>query len=64
MLYVYIINIIIYSDTRLVLGSIPVQFSYLGYRNIRIILIFEGFSLFPVILVRFFGSSFFRTCLD
>ena len=59
MLYVYIINIFIYSGTRLVLGSIPVQFSYFRYRNIRIIQIFEGFSLFPVILVRLFGSSFF-----
>ena len=60
MLYVYIINIFIYSGTRSVLGSVPVRFSYFGYKNIGNVRIFEGIGLVPVsgISVRFrFGSS-------
>ena len=59
MLYVYIINIFIYSGTRSVLGSVP-GFGYFGYKNIGTVRIFEGISPVSVsgILVRFrFGSS-------
>ena len=61
MLYVYIINIFIYSGTRSVFGSVLVQFGYFGYRNIETIRIFEGLTPVPVsgISVRFFGSGFF-----
>ena len=60
MLYVYIINIFIYSGTRSVLGSVPVRFGYFGYKNIGTVRIFEGIGPVPVsgISVRFrFGSS-------
>ena len=56
MLYVYIINIFIYWDTR----SVPIRFGYFGYKNIETIRIFEGIGPVPIlgILVRFrFGSS-------
>jgi len=60
MLYVYIINIFIYSGTRLVFGSVPVRFGYFGYKNMGIVRVFEGIG--PVLVldisVRFqFGSS-------
>ena len=60
MLYVYIINIFIYSGTRLVLGSVPVWFGYFGYKNIGTVRVFEGIGPVPVsgISVWFrFGSS-------
>ena len=60
MLYVYIINIFIYSGTRSVLGSVPVRFGYFGYKNIGTVRVFEGIGPVPVsgISVRFrFGSS-------
>ena len=58
MLYVYIINIFIYSDTRLVLSSVLVRFGYFRYKNIGTVRIFEGISLISGITVRFrFGSS-------
>ena len=63
MLYVYIINIFIYSGTRSVLGSVPVRFGYFGYKNIGTVRIFEGISPVPVlgisVPVRFFGSGYF-----
>ena len=59
MLYVYIINIVIYSDTRSVLGSIQIRFGYFGYKNIGTVQIFKGLS--PVLVlgisVRFWFSS-------
>lgn len=60
MLYVYIINIFIYSGTHSVLGSVPVRFGYFEYKNIGTVQVFESISLVPVsgISVRFrFGSS-------
>ena len=60
MLYVYIINIFIYSGTCSVLGSVPVRFGYFGYKNIGTVRVFEGIGPVPVsgISVRFrFGSS-------
>jgi len=60
MLYVYIINIFIYSDTRSVLGSIPVRFGYFRYKNIGTVRVFEDIGPVPVsgISVWFrFGSS-------
>ena len=60
MLYVYIINIFIYSGTRSVFGSILVRFGYFRYKNIETVRVFEGIDLVPVlgILVRFrFGFS-------
>lgn len=60
MLYVYIINIFIYSGTRSVLGSVPVRFGYFGYKNIGTVRVFKGIGPVPVsgISVRFrFGSS-------
>ena len=57
MLYVYIINSVIYPGTRLILGSVSVWF---GYINIETVRIFEGLSPVPVsgTSVRFrFGSS-------
>ena len=48
MLYEYIINIFIYSGTRLVFGSVPVRFGYFGYKNIRTIRVFEGTGPVPV----------------
>ena len=45
MLYVYIINSVIYSDTRLVLGSVSVWF---GYINIGTVQIFKGLGPVPV----------------
>ena len=60
MLYVYIINIFIYSGTRSVLGSVLVRFGYFGYKNIGTVRVFEGISpiLVSGISVRFrFGSS-------
>jgi len=58
MLYVYIINIFIYSGTHLVFGSVPVRLSYFRYKNIGTVRIFEDINPVPVsgILVRFFGS--------
>ena len=55
MLYVYIINIFIYSGTRSVLGSVPVRFGYFGYKNIGTVRVFEGIGPVPVsdISVRF-----------
>ena len=61
MLYVYIINSVIYPGTRLILGSVSVWF---GYINIRTVQIFEGLGLVPVsVPIRFFGSDFFCPCL-
>ena len=60
MLYVYIINIFIYSGTRSVLGSVPVRFGYFGYKNIGTVRVFQGIGPVPVsdISVWFrFGSS-------
>ena len=60
MLYVYIINIFIYSGTRSVLGSVPVRFGYFGYKNIGTVRVFEDIDpvLVSGISVRFrFGSS-------
>ena len=60
MLYVYIINIFIYSGIRSVIGSVPVRFGYFGYKNIGTVRVFEGISpvLVSGISVRFrFGSS-------
>ena len=45
MLYVYIINSVIYSGTRLVLGSVSVWF---GYINIGIVRIFADLGLVSV----------------
>ena len=58
-LYVYIINIFIYSDTRLVLGLVPAWFGYFGYKNVGTVRVFEGIGPVPVlgISVRFRFSS-------
>ena len=56
MLYVYVINIFIYSGTR----SVPVRFGYFGYKNIGTVWVFEGIGPVPIlgISVRFqFGFS-------
>ena len=56
MLYVYFINIFIYSGTR----SVLVRFGYFGYKNIGTVRVFESIGPVPVsgISVRFrFGSS-------
>ena len=61
-LYVYIINIFIYSSIRSVFGLVPLWFGYFGYRNIGTVRIFKGVGTVPVlgISVRFqFGSYFF-----
>ena len=58
MLYVYIINIFIYSSTV----RFSVRFDYFGYKNIRTIRIFEGIGPVPIsrFSVRFgFGSGYF-----
>ena len=60
LLYVYIMNIFIYSSTRSVLGSVPVRFGYFGYKNIETVRVFEDIDTVLVsgISVRFrFGSS-------
>ena len=57
MLYVYIINIFIYSGTRSVLGS--VRFGYFRYKNMRTVRVFEGIGPISGISVRFFGSGYF-----
>ena len=61
MLYVYIINILIYSGTHSILGLILVQFGYFGYRNIGTVRIFEGFGPVPIqgisVRFRFFSSK-------
>ena len=61
MLYVYIINIFIYSGIRSVFGSVPVRFGYFGYKNTGTVRIFEDIGPVPVsgISVRFFGSGYF-----
>ena len=48
MLYVYIINIFIYSGTRSVFGSVPVWFGYFGYKNIGTVRVFEDIGPIPV----------------
>ena len=48
MLYVHIINIFIYSDTRSVLGSVPLRFGYSRQRNIKTVRVFEDFGPVPV----------------
>ena len=51
MLFVYIINIFIYS----VFGSVLVRFSYFRYKNIGTVRVFEGIGLVSGISVQFFG---------
>ena len=55
MLYVYIMNIFIYSGTRSVLGSVPVRFGYFGYKNIETVRVFEDID--PVLVSGIFGSG-------
>ena len=59
MLYVYIINIFIYSGIRSIFGSVLVRFSYFGYKNIETVRVFEGIGPVPVsdISIRFLFSS-------
>ena len=57
MLYVYIINSVIYLGTHLVLASVPVWF---GCRNIGTIRIFKSLGpVFQVIKVPFFFPGLF-----
>ena len=55
MLYVYIVNIFIYSGTRLVFGFGSSSVRLFGYKNIETVWVFEGIGPVPVsgISVRF-----------
>ena len=58
-MYIQLIFLYIYSDTRSVLGLVPVRFSYFEYRNIRTVQIFEGLGPVPVLGISvwfWFGS--------